>query len=114
MIAAVRQHRLMLSLGGAIAIAALLSLTIGSQPLPLMQALQESFGDKPGVHSLILTELRIPRTLVALPAGASLLAGRDGGTLTLILAGVAVNAFALALVSCCSTWPPAPWAAHCC
>ena len=155
MIAAVRQHRLILSLAVAILITALFSLTIGSQPLPLLQALQESFGDTPGVYSLILTELRIPRTLVALLAGASLglcgavmqallrnplaspglvgsasgaalgavitlyfgvaglfayalplggmagallatltaylLAGRDGGTLTLILAGVAVK-----------------------
>ncbi|MES9895418.1 MAG: iron chelate uptake ABC transporter family permease subunit, partial [Candidatus Thiodiazotropha endolucinida] len=71
-IAAMQQHRLILSLGVAILITALLSLTIGSQPLPLLQALQESFGDKPGVYSLILTELRIPRTLVALLAGASL------------------------------------------
>ncbi|MEW8247632.1 MAG: iron ABC transporter permease [Candidatus Thiodiazotropha endolucinida] len=174
MIAATRQHRLMLSLGSAIVITALLSLTIGSQPLPLMQALQESFGDKPGVYSLILSELRIPRTLVALLAGASLglcgavmqsllrnplaspglvgsasgaalgavitlyfgvaglfafalplggmagallatltvylLAGRDGGTLTLILAGVAVNAFALALVSLLLNLAPSPYA----
>ncbi|MES9991693.1 MAG: iron ABC transporter permease, partial [Candidatus Thiodiazotropha sp.] len=39
-----------------------------------------------------------------------LLAGRDGGTLTLILAGVAVNAFALALVSLLLNLAPSPYA----
>jgi iron complex transport system permease protein len=174
MIAALQQHRLIISLAAAILIAALLSLAIGDQPLPLIKALQESFGQQPGVYSLILTELRIPRTLVALLAGATLglcgavmqsllrnplaspglvgsasgaalgavitlyfgvaglfafalplggmagallatlttylLAGREGATLTLILAGVAVNAFALALVSLLLNLAPSPYA----
>ncbi|MES9991764.1 MAG: iron chelate uptake ABC transporter family permease subunit, partial [Candidatus Thiodiazotropha sp.] len=72
MIGVMQQQRLILSLAAAILITALISLSIGSQPLPLLQALQESLGDKSGVYSLILTELRIPRTLVALLAGATL------------------------------------------
>ncbi|MBV2097331.1 MAG: iron ABC transporter permease, partial [Candidatus Thiodiazotropha sp. (ex Codakia orbicularis)] len=72
MITAMQQHRLILSLAAAILITALLSLIIGNQPLPLIKAVQESFNQQPGVYSLILTELRIPRTLVALLAGASL------------------------------------------
>ncbi len=171
---ALQQSRLILSLAAAIAIIVVLSLAIGNQSLPLLQALQEGLGNKGGVYGLILTELRIPRTLVALLAGATLglcgaamqsllrnplaspglvgsasgaalgavitlyfgiaglsglilplggiagallatltvylLAGRNGGTLTLILAGVAVNAFALALVSLLLNLAPSPYA----
>ena len=39
-----------------------------------------------------------------------LLAGRHGGTLSLILAGVAINAFALALVSLLLNLAPSPYA----
>lgn len=168
------QHRLVLSLGGLIILAALLSLLIGSQAIPLIAALQQSFAGDAGVYGLILTELRIPRTLVAFLAGASLglcgavmqsllrnplaspgligsasgaalgavitlyfgfatlfayalplggisgallatltvylLAGRNASTLTLILAGVAVNAFTLALVSLLLNLAPSPYA----
>ncbi|MCU7860371.1 MAG: iron ABC transporter permease [Candidatus Thiodiazotropha sp. (ex Lucinoma kastoroae)] len=168
------QHRLLFSLGGLIILTALLSLLIGSQTIPLIEALKESFAGDAGIYGLILTELRIPRTLVALLAGASLglcgavmqsllrnplaspglvgsasgaalgavitlyfglaslftyalplggmigallatltvylLAGRDAGTLTLILAGVAVNAFTLALVSLLLNLAPSPYA----
>lgn len=174
MIAAMVQHRLLFTLGGLIILTALLSLLIGSQAIPLMDALHESFAGNTGIYGLILTELRIPRTLVALLAGASLglcgavmqsllrnplaspglvgsasgaalgavitlyfglaslftyalplggiigallatltvylLAGRDAGTLTLILAGVAVNAFTLALVSLLLNLAPSPYA----
>jgi iron complex transport system permease protein len=168
------QHRLTIALAGSIFLAALFSLLTGSQAIPLLQALREGFSGSSGVYGLILTELRIPRTLVALLAGASLglcgavmqsllrnplaspglvgsasgaalgavitlyfgvaglssftlplggiagallatlsvylMAGRNGGTLTLILAGVAVNAFALALVSLLLNLAPSPYA----
>jgi iron complex transport system permease protein len=170
----ISQRQLILSLIVLLAGAAILSLLIGTQSLPLYQALQESFADLPGVYGLILTELRIPRTLVAMLAGASLglsgavmqsllrnplaspglvgsasgaalgaiitlyfglaglssltlpvggitgallatatvylLAGRDAGPLTLILAGVAVNAFTLAMVSLLLNLAPSPYA----
>jgi iron complex transport system permease protein len=168
------QRQLILSLVALLAGAAILSLLTGTQSLPLYQALRESFAGLPGVYGLILTELRIPRTLVAILAGASLglsgavmqsllrnplaspgligsasgaalgavitlyfgiaelssltlpmggiagallatatvylLAGRDAGTLTLILAGVAVNAFTLAMVSLLLNLAPSPYA----
>ncbi|MET0066890.1 MAG: iron ABC transporter permease [Candidatus Thiodiazotropha sp.] len=161
-------------LGASLLGASLLSLFIGSHSIPLWQALQESFSEHPGVSAIILTELRLPRTLVALLGGASLglggavmqsllrnplaspglvgsasgaalgavvslyfgltalatfalplggilgallatllvylLAGREADTLTLILAGVAVNSFALALVSLLLNLAPSPYA----
>ncbi|MET0029461.1 MAG: iron ABC transporter permease [Candidatus Thiodiazotropha sp.] len=168
------QWRINALLGGGLLGVCLLSLLIGSQTIPLWQALQESFSSHPGVSAIILTELRLPRTLVALLAGASLglcgavmqsllrnplaspglvgsasgaalgavvtlyfglaslaafslplggilgallatllvylLAGREADTLTLILAGVAVNSFALALVSLLLNLAPSPYA----
>jgi iron complex transport system permease protein len=161
-------------LGGMLALMALVSLMTGSEAIPLLQALRESLDTTPGVAGLILTELRLPRTLVALIAGASLglcgalmqsllrnplaspgligsangaalgaviclyfglagvagfilplggmlgallatsavylLAGRDSSSLTLILAGVAVNALALALISLLLNLAPSPYA----
>ncbi|MCU7905248.1 MAG: iron ABC transporter permease [Candidatus Thiodiazotropha sp. (ex Epidulcina cf. delphinae)] len=174
MIAAQSRYRLILALSLSVAFTAMLSLLTGSQAIPLLQALRQSFDGESGVYGLILTELRLPRTLVALLAGASLglggalmqsllrnplaspglvgsasgaalgavvtlyfglagmfalalpiggivgallatlmvylLAGRDAGILTLILAGVAVNAFALALVSLLLNLAPSPYA----
>ncbi len=148
------------------------SLLIGSDPLPLWQALRQSLGPDPGVIGLILTEVRLPRALVALLAGATLglcgaamqgllrnplaspglvgsssgaafgavlmiyfgsgswfqvplggiagslgatllvylLAGRNAGSITLILAGVAVNSLALALISLLLNLAPSPYA----
>jgi iron complex transport system permease protein len=170
------EKRLNWLLGVALALAALLSLLTGSEAISLWQALSESLNDQPGVSGLILTELRLPRTGVALLAGASLglcgalmqsllrnplaspglvgsangaalgavaclyfglagvsayflpvsgmlgallatftvylLAGRESGSLTIILAGVAVNAFALALVSLLLNLAPSPYAAQ--
>lgn len=170
----ISQSRLLLSLGTATLAAACLSILTGSQALPLLQALHESLSGSDGVYGLILTELRLPRTLVALLAGSSLglcgalmqsllrnplaspgligsasgaalgavttlyyglaglsvvmlplggilgallatltvylMAGRDNGSLTLILAGVAVNALALALVSLLLSLAPSPYA----
>lgn len=168
------QRHLNLSLSGTLLLFALISLLTGSEALPLLQALRESLNGTQGVAGLILTELRLPRTLVALIAGASLglcgalmqsllrnplaspgligsangaalgavlclyfglaglagfilplggmlgallatftvylLAGRNSGNLTLILAGVAVNALALALISLLLNLAPSPYA----
>ncbi len=171
---ALTQRQLNLLLGGLLLLTAGLSLLTGSEAIPLLQALRESLAEHPGMAGLILTELRLPRTAVALIAGASLglcgalmqsllrnplaspgligsangaalgaviclyfglagaaafilplggmlgallatftvylLAGRDSGSLTLILAGVAVNAFTLALVSLLLNLAPSPYA----
>jgi len=168
------QQRLLLLLALSLPTAALFSLMIGSETIPLVQAVRESLADENGVYGMILMELRLPRTLVALLAGASLglcgvvmqsllrnplaspgligsasgaalgavitlyfgiaslfslalplggmlgallatlavylLAGRESTTLTLILAGVAVNAFTLALVSLLLNLAPSPYA----
>ncbi|MEN8179699.1 MAG: iron ABC transporter permease [Pseudomonadota bacterium] len=151
-----------------------LSVLVGSQAIPLYQALSESFSDNGSIYAVILTEVRLPRSLIALFAGSTLglcgavmqsllrnplaspgligsasgavlgavialyfglaglwpaalplsgiigslgatllaylLAGRNGGTLSLILAGVAINAFALALVSLLLNLAPSPYA----
>lgn len=168
------QRHLTLLLGLLLALATLLSLVTGSEAIPLLQALRDGLSEHPSVAGLILTELRLPRTGVALIAGASLglcgalmqsllrnplaspgllgsangaalgavislyfglagvavfvlplggmlgallatftvylLAGRDSSSLTLILAGVAVNAFTLALVSLLLNLAPSPYA----
>jgi iron complex transport system permease protein len=170
------QRHLSTLLGVLLTLAAFLSLLTGSETVSLLQALHEGFNGTPGVASLILTELRLPRTGVALAAGASLglcgalmqsllrnplaspgligsangaalgavislyfgltaaagfilplggmlgallatftvylLAGRDSSSLTLILAGVAVNALTLALISLLLNLAPSPYAAQ--
>ncbi len=172
--ASLLQRHLNSLLATLVLLACLLSLVIGSEAVPLLQALRESLGGHPGVAGLILTELRLPRTGVALVAGASLglcgalmqsllrnplaspgligsangaalgaviclysglagfagyalplggmfgallatftvylLAGRDNGSLTLILAGVAVNALTMSLISLLLNLAPSPYA----
>ena len=174
MLGEIRQTRL---LGLLCAIAGslfLFSLLFGSQAIPVFQALQETFDDTGSVLALILTEVRLPRALIALFAGATLglcgaamqamlrnplaspgligsasgaalgavialyfgsaalsqfslplggilgslgatllvylLAGRNAGTLTLILAGVAINSLSLALISLLLNLAPSPYA----
>jgi iron complex transport system permease protein len=168
------QRHLNLSLGALLLLFALCSLLLGSEAISLLQALRESLDATPGVAGLILTELRLPRTGVALVAGASLglcgalmqsllrnplaspgligsangaalgaviclysglaglagfilplggmfgallatflvylLAGRESSSLTLILAGVAVNALAMALISLLLNLASSPYA----
>ncbi|MEJ2692706.1 MAG: iron ABC transporter permease [Candidatus Thiodiazotropha sp.] len=159
---------------GQLAQLSLFSLLLVSDAIPLLQAQRVSLDATPGVAGLILTELRLPRTGVALVAGASLglcgalmqsllrnplaspgligsangaalgaviclysglaglagfilplggmfgallatflvylLAGRESSSLTLILAGVAVNALAMALISLLLNLAPSPYA----
>ncbi|MCF6281563.1 MAG: iron ABC transporter permease [Candidatus Polarisedimenticolaceae bacterium] len=150
------------------------SLFVGSNPIPIVQALLESFSDDPSIFAIILTEVRLPRTLIAVIVGATLgasgaamqgllrnplaspgligsasgaalgavivlyfglvslfslalplggiigslfatllvylLSGRQAGTVTLILAGVAVNALTLAMISLLLNLAPSPYA----
>lgn len=154
----------------------LFSLFIGSNPIPVWQAVRETLDSSPSLFSIILTEVRLPRTLIALITGASLglcgaaiqgllrnplaspglvgsssgaafgavivlyfglgasfslalplggMVGALGATLlvyllardssssaTLILAGVAINALALSLVSLVLNLAPSPYAVH--
>ncbi|QYZ65974.1 MAG: ABC transporter permease [Gammaproteobacteria bacterium (ex Lamellibrachia satsuma)] len=72
MLGEIRQSRL---LGLLCAIAGslfLFSLLFGSQAIPAFQALQVTFDDTSNVLALILTEVRLPRALIALFAGATL------------------------------------------
>ncbi len=171
---AISQTRLLGMLGAGLGLLSLLSILLGSQAIPLYQALSESFSGTDSIYAVILTEVRLPRTMIALLAGATLglcgavmqsllrnplaspgligsasgaalgavialyfglsslwpaalplsgilgslgatllaylLAGRNGSTLSLILAGVAINAFALALVSLLLNLAPSPYA----
>lgn len=150
------------------------SLFIGSNPIPVFEAVMEAAAQSHSMIALILTEVRLPRALIALFAGATLglcgavmqgllrnplaspglvgssggaafgaavalytglassywlalpiggvvgsllatllvytLAGRAAGTATLILAGVAVNSIALALISLLINLAPSPYA----
>lgn len=170
----ISQQRLILLLSLALIGLFCISLTVGSNPISLFKAAREAITDNPSVISLILTEIRLPRTLVALLAGATLglcgavmqgllrnplaspgligsssgaafgavlilylgvadiapaalpiggmlgslgamllvylLAGRDASIVTLILAGVAINTLALALVSLLLNLAPSPYA----
>ena len=166
--------RLNLLLAALLAGLAVLSLGIGATPLPLLQTLVDAPSAHASSAALILLEVRLPRTLVALFTGATLglcgaalqgllhnplaspglvgsasgaalgavtilytgagtlfplalplggitgsllatllvylLAGRDAGSVTLILAGVAVNTLAMALVSLILNLAPSPYA----
>ncbi len=170
----ISQRRLLFMLIVAVAALFFLSLSTGSNPFSLIMAAGDAMADSPSVISLILTEIRLPRTLVALLAGATLglcgavmqgllrnplaspgligsssgaafgavlmlylgfadivpvalplggmlgsllamllvyaMAGRDASILTLILAGIAINTLALALVSLLLNLAPSPYA----
>lgn len=49
-----------------------ISLAIGRQPLPVFAALRDLLSGSESVHSIILSQIRFPRALIALFAGASL------------------------------------------
>jgi len=170
----ISQRSLVALLASAVVLLLIGSLFIGANPIPVVQALRESFAEDPSVLSLILTEVRLPRALIAAFAGASLglcgallqgllrnplaspgligsasgasfgavtvlyfglgagfwaalplggilgslvamllvylLAGREASIVTLILAGVAINALALALISLLLNLAPSPYA----
>ncbi|MCG8426154.1 MAG: iron ABC transporter permease [Chromatiales bacterium] len=150
------------------------SLFIGSNPIPVLKAISDSLQNNQSVIAIILTEVRLPRALIAALAGATLgmcgaimqgllrnplaspglvgsssgaalgavfvlyfgfsslfwpalplggmlgsllalllvylLAGRDASIVTLILAGVAINSLALAMISLLLNLAPSPYA----
>ena len=152
------------------------SLQIGTEPLSLLNAWQGLFSSDDSIQSVIMREIRLPRLLIALFAGATLglcgaamqgllqnplaspgllgssagaafgviavlyfglsaanhwtvplsgmagsllatvcvymLAGRDAGITTIILAGVAINAMASAGISLLLNLAPSPYAAQ--
>ncbi len=162
-------------LAGAVVLLLAASLSIGSVPLALFDALGEALRGDSSTAALILSEIRLPRALLAALVGATLglagaamqgllrnplaepgilgvsataglgavialyfglsqafvlalplggmigalfavavtyvLAGRDASILTLILAGVALNAFAGAFTSLALNLAPSPYAA---
>ena len=168
------RHRLHLGLAAALVALAAASLSLGSEPLDVGSALVRWFSEPDAIDVVILREIRLPRTLLALIAGASLglagaamqgllrnplaspgligsssgaalgavsvlyfggaawhaqavplagmagalvatalvyaLAGRGAGITTLILAGVAINAFATAGMALLLNLAPSPFA----
>lgn len=172
-----REVALPVLLGGLVlltALLALLSLAIGKEPVPVVQAIRELVAGADSIYATILVQIRLPRTLIAIIAGATLglsgaamqgllrnplaspglvgsasgaalfavtvlyfgfsawtpwlvpvvgmagsllamfvvhaIAGANAGVTTLILAGVAVNAFATALISLLLNLSPSPYA----
>lgn len=167
-----RPHTLILS--GLLALLFILSLSIGPEPIPLWHSLQEVLRGTDTIQAVILTEIRLPRALIAVFAGATLglcgaamqgllrnplaspgligsssgaallsvlclyfyagtsgtlllplagmvgalgatvlvylIAGRQASITTLILAGVAINALATALMSLLLNLAPSPYA----
>lgn len=63
---------LMISLSLLVACLFGLSLFVGRDPLPIWQAANAAFSDRSSVLAIILTEIRLPRALIALFAGATL------------------------------------------
>lgn len=170
----VAYRTLISALAVTVVVMSIVSLFIGSNPVPIFQAARDAMLDIPSVLALILTEIRLPRTLIALFTGATLgvsgaamqgllrnplaspgligsasgaalgavimlyfgigslfvlaiplggmlgalaatfivylLAGRQASTLTLILAGVAINSLALAMISLLLNLAPSPYA----
>ena len=66
------QRRLIILMTGALLGLFLLSLFIGSNPIPILSAALEAAGESDSVIALILTEVRLPRALIALFTGATL------------------------------------------
>lgn len=170
----VPQHKLLIGLSLLVLALGIVSLMIGRNPLPLIEAAMEAFDDSASTAALILSEIRLPRALIAAIVGASLglagavmqgmlrnplaspglvgsssgaafgavmalyfgfeavfalalpvggmlgslgamglvvlLAGRNAGVTTLILAGVAINSMALAMISLALNLAPSPYA----
>ncbi|MCB1637351.1 MAG: iron chelate uptake ABC transporter family permease subunit, partial [Thiothrix sp.] len=59
-------------LAGLVLILFFLSLLAGRNPLPIWEAASQALGQQDSVLAIILTEIRLPRALIGLFAGASL------------------------------------------
>ena len=161
-------------LGGLTLLLFVLSLSIGPESIPLLQSLRDVLSGEESIQAVILAEIRLPRALIGLFAGATLglcgaamqgllrnplaspglvgsssgaalfailflyfysgtagtfllpiagmagaliattlvyaMAGRQASITTLILAGVAINALATALMSLLLNLAPSPYA----
>lgn len=58
-------------------LSAIASLTLGARPIPPLEVLQILLGDLTGPNAVVVAELRVPRTLIAVIAGVAL--GVSGG-----------------------------------
>ncbi|MEZ5449690.1 MAG: iron ABC transporter permease [Thiolinea sp.] len=67
-----RYATLLCLLSAGVLILFALSLVVGRNPLPIIEAAQQVLGDQDSVVAIILTEIRLPRALIALFAGATL------------------------------------------
>ncbi|HXK58158.1 MAG TPA: hypothetical protein PLZ16_16085, partial [Gammaproteobacteria bacterium] len=67
----IRQGRLLALMTAVICCLFVFSLFIGSNPIPVVTAALDVAGDVRSVIALILTEVRLPRALIALLAGAT-------------------------------------------
>ncbi len=66
--------------GAALAVAAVVSVAVGAKPVPASRVLGALLAFDPGVEDhLIVRELRVPRTVLALAVGAAL--GLAGGVM---------------------------------
>ncbi|PID48576.1 MAG: ABC transporter permease [Proteobacteria bacterium] len=63
---------LLIALGALVLVLFVISLIVGRNPLPIWQAAHDTFTDTESVLAIILTEIRLPRALIALFAGATL------------------------------------------
>ncbi|MFD3654865.1 FecCD family ABC transporter permease [Streptomyces sp. NPDC058620] len=63
---------LLLAGAGALAVCVALSLAVGSRSIPLPTVLDALFNDAHGRDAIVVTGLRLPRTVVALVVGAAL------------------------------------------
>ncbi len=168
------QRRLLLLLSLLVTLLFFVSLLVGRNPLPIIEAARDTLNDTHSILAIILTEIRLPRALIAVVTGATLglcgavmqgllrnplaspglvgsasgaafgavvvlyfglstvfalalplgamlgsllamtlvylLAGREGSVTVLILAGVAINALAFALISLLLNLAPSPFA----
>ncbi|MFT4218065.1 MAG: iron chelate uptake ABC transporter family permease subunit [Micropruina sp.] len=62
----------LLVLLAALAAAVIVSLAVGARSIPPLEVLQILFGDRGGQNAAVVNQLRVPRTLIALVAGAAL------------------------------------------
>lgn len=69
---ALRYSTLLILLSISVIVLFALSLVVGRNPLPIVQAAREVLGDSDSILAIILTEIRLPRALIALFAGATL------------------------------------------
>lgn len=67
-----RYPTLLSLLSACVLVLFMLSLVVGRDPLPIWQAAQATLHDPSSVLAIILTEIRLPRALIALLTGATL------------------------------------------